>query len=114
MRRVGSIEGADLVTHPNFTPLPKGIVVETFALQPDPHAVALARVARHFNADAPTRMDEALIDAVGYVEFHDLVQRGCLRIEIVDGDDKLVHVVSRPPSPEPQRARVAFGPNLTV
>ncbi|MCW3048851.1 MAG: hypothetical protein JWO74_3135 [Solirubrobacterales bacterium] len=103
------------MTHPNFTPLQKGSVTTTFTGFPrDPHQAAVELVARHFSADAPTRMDEALIDAVGYVEFYDLVQRGFLRIEIVDGDVNGVHVVEHPPDPAPRRARVAFDADLIV
>lgn len=102
------------MTHPNFTPLTKGIVTETFTgFQRDPHQAAVELVARHFSADAPTRMEEA-IEAVGYVEFHDLVQRRFLRIAIVDGDVNLVHVIPDPPDPAPRRARISFSPGLVV
>jgi hypothetical protein len=102
------------VTHPNFVAFPTPLVTETFAgFQRDPHQAAVELVARHFSADAPTRMDEA-IERVGYVEFHDLVQRRFLRIEIVDGNVNLVHVVTDSLDPAPRRARISFSPGLVV
>lgn len=103
-----------MTQHPNFTPMQTPIVTDSYTgFKPSAHQLAAAHVASHFTVDVPRRVDEAIED-MGYCEFHDAVQRGFLRIEIVDNGFNLAHVVQDPPSGEAERARVSFGPGLTV
>jgi hypothetical protein len=79
------------VTHPsNFTPLAKLAITRLETDVPSHHAAEL--ISRHFTVGVPVRADD-VIKAIGASAFIDATRRGLLRVETVDGDVDLVHVV---------------------